>query len=226
MRDTTLNLIAVSIFGLTMMALLGPVVDLSPAITAITVVGLLGVVTVDQLGLDGRVGNIVVDTLAWTSEDHRQRVIHHEAGHFLVAELLGIPVMDYSLNTWEAWRRGLPGQGGVVFDTQALDKHLAEGGIPAAIIDAYGKVWMAGIAAEQLVYGSATGGNDDRLKFNILWQQLGRSPAEGQLKQRWSALQAKTLLEKHESTYYSLVNAMASRASIDDCRGLIQAGCS
>ena len=223
MRDTTLNLIAITIFGLTMMALLGPMVDLSPAVVAIAVVGILGVATVDQLGLEGRAGNIFLDILAWTSEDHRQRVLHHEAGHFLVAELLGIPVVNYSLNTWDAWRRGIPGQGGVVFDIQGLEEPLATGRLPALTVDAYGQVWMAGIAAEQMVYGTASGGQDDRLKFTQLWQQMGRSPAEGQIKQRWSVLQAKTLLEQHEDTFHQLAQALANRASVTDCQRIIRA---
>lgn len=220
MRDTTLNLIAISIFGVTMMALLGPMVELSPAIPAVLIAGLLGAATLDQVGLNGRVGNILLDWLAWTSLDHRQRVIHHEAGHFLVASLLEIPVQDYTLSTWQAWKRGLPGQGGVIFDVDSLESEL-QTGLSAQTINRYSQVWMAGIAAEQLVYGAATGGNDDYQKLRVLWQALGRSPASSQVQQRWAILQAKTLLEKHESVYQTLCSAMAEALPVSECRALI-----
>lgn len=221
MRDTTLNLIAISIFSVTMMALLGPVLHLSPAVPAVIIAGLLGMATLDQVGLDGRIGNILVDWLAWTSPEYRERVIHHEAGHFLVASLLDIPVRDYTLSTWQAWRQGLPGQGGVVFDTQSLEVELQAGGISAQTVNRYTQVWMAGIAAEQLVYGSATGGSDDMQKLRIFWQALGRTPASVQVQQRWSILQAKTLLEKNQGAFEALCQAMAEATPASDCLALI-----
>lgn len=223
MRDTTLNLIAISIFGVTMMALLGPMLHLSPAVPAVIIVGLLGTATLDQLGLEGRIGNIVVDWLAWLSPQERERVTYHEAGHFLVASLLGIPVQDYTLSTWQAWKKGLPGQGGVIFDVSGLDEELTIT-ISAHTINRYCQIWMAGIAAEQIIYGGSTGGNDDCQRLNQLWQSLGRSPASAQIQQRWALLQAKTLIEKHEDLLQSLYQAMAIATPVADCQTLIAEG--
>lgn len=223
MRDTTLNLIALSVFSFTMMSLLGPLMSLPAVVPAVTAAGLLGLATLDQLSLQGRLGNILVDGFAWTSSEHRQRVLCHEAGHFLVASLLGIPVVAYSLNTWEAWRRGLPGQGGVVFDTQVLAADLDQGQISRDLLERYYRVWMAGIAAEQTVYGEALGGSDDRQKFVQLWQQMGRPAAEGAVQQRWAILQAKSLIATHQATFEALVAAMGRRESVEACRALIQA---
>lgn len=220
MRDTTLNAVAVVIFAVTMASLLGPLVSLSPAVVAVFVAVGLGVFSLDQLGLGGRIGNILMDAVAWTSGDHRQRVLHHEAGHFLAAVLLEIPVEAYTLNTWEAWRRGIPGQGGVVFgpsDPAALTRLTPQS------IDRYCQVWMAGMAAEQMVYGDAQGGGDDTAALGQFWLALGRSPAEVPLKQRWATLQAKTLLEKHRDAFEALVTAMGDRASVADCCALITA---
>lgn len=223
MRDTTLNLIAVSVFGVTMISLLGPLISLSPVVPAVVTVGMIGLVTLDQLGLQGRVGNIVVDWFSWASPEYRQRLLYHEAGHFLVATLLGIPVVAYSLNTWEAWKQGLPGQGGVVFDTQELEQTIAQGQIPAQLLDRYCRVWMAGIAAEQLAYGNSIGGTDDRLKFSQLWQQMNRPAAEAQTKQRWAVLQAKTLIEANRAVLEALVEALEQRQPVDVCQQIIQA---
>lgn len=223
MRDSTLNLIAVSVFSLTLLSLLGPLLELSPVVPALVTVALMGAVSLDQLGLDGRLGNLLIDGFSWASPEHRQRVLHHEAGHFLVANLLDIPVAAYSLNTWEAWRQGLPGQGGIVFEIDDLEQAWATGQLSAQTLDRYCRVWMAGIAAEQVVYGNAVGGFDDRQKFVQLWQQLDRPAAEGQLKQRWAVLQAKTLLETHQSAYRALVSAMEQRQPVAVCQQIIQA---
>ncbi len=222
MRDTTLNTIAIVIFLTTMASLLGPLVHLSPAVVAGVAATGLGVFTLDQLNLQGRLGNLLTDSLAWLSPDHRQRVLHHEAGHFLAAVLLDIPVDAYTLTTWEAWKRGLPGQGGVIFGFNDTDpKTLQERQTPQWL-DRYCQVWMAGIAAEQMVYGNALGGDDDVRALTLLWQGLGRSATESSIKQRWAALQAKTLLEKHQAAFETLVEAMAARQPVDICRELIQ----
>jgi hypothetical protein len=222
MRDTTLNTIAIAIFGVTMVSLLGPMLQISPAVPAVFAAVGLGVFTVDQLGLNGRIGNILTDWLAWADPEHRQRVLHHEAGHFLAAVLLEIPVEAYTLTAWEAWKQGLPGQGGVLFGPNTLTPDHATGNFTPQWIDRYCQVWMAGIAAEQMIYGNAQGGGDDRRALTLLWQALDRPAAEGVIKQRWAALQAKTLLEKHRNTFEALASAMAERASVEDCRRIIQ----
>lgn len=220
MRDTTLNALAITIFGVTMASLLGPLVNLSPAVVAVFVAVGLGIASLDQLGLGGRIGSIAMDSLAWTSPDHRQRVLHHEAGHFLAAVLLEFPVETYTLNAWESWRQGIAGQGGVVFGPSD-PATAAQQWLTPQVVDRYCQVWMAGIAAEQLIYGNAEGGDEDTLALGRFWSALGRSPAEIPLKQRWAALQAKTLLEKHRNAFDALVTAMGDRAPVATCCDII-----
>ena len=220
MGQVTLNLIAITIFLTTMAALLGPLVHISPGVPAIAIVTVLGLAIADQFSWQGTLGNLVVGSLSWLAPEQRQRVIRHEAGHFLVAHLLGIPVTDYSLTAWEAWRKGFPGQGGVQFDTAALETPLATGQLPAQLLNRYCTVWMAGIAAEQLAYGDALGGQDDGQKLTGVWQQLGRSQPATQ--QRWAILQARTLLEQHPTAYAALVQALATGESVSDCQALLQ----
>jgi hypothetical protein len=221
MRDTTLNAVAIVIFGVTMASLLGPMVELSPAVVAVFAAVGLGVFSVDQLGLGGRIGGILMNAVAWTSAEHRQRVLHHEAGHFLAAVLLDLPVETYTLNAWESWQQGIPGEGGVVFGPRDPATAAAATVTPQSI-DRYCQVWMAGIAAEQMVYGTVEGGDDDLRSLGMFWNALGRSPAEVPLKQRWATLQAKTLLEKHRDAFDALVVAMAERATVEDCRAAIE----
>lgn len=218
MSQTALNLVAITIFTLVMSTLLGPWLHLSPVVPAIAAFGLLGLATVDTLGWQGQGATLLVDWVARFSPDHRDRVLRHEAGHFLVAHLLNIPITGYTLSAWEAFRQGQPGQGGVSFSSQELDAELERGVLSDQLIDRYCTVWMAGIAAESLLYGSAEGGGDDRQKFRILWTQLRRSPEQGLLKEKWALLQAKTLIETHRAAYDALVDAMTSRLPPAECR--------
>lgn len=221
MNQLSLNLIAITIFALVITSLLGPLVHLSPAVPAIAIAAILGLGTIDTWSFQGQGRVLLLDSLARFSPDYRDRVIRHEAGHFLAAHLLNIPVTSYTLGAWEAWRQGQAGAGGVSFDTTALEAEIAGGTISAQTIDRLCTVWMAGVAAEDLVYGAAEGGGDDRAKLALLWQQLRRSPTEAQLKARWATLQAKTLLEANQPAYEALVKAMQDRASVQECVALV-----
>ncbi len=222
MGQLTLNLVAITIFLVTMATLLGPLLKIPQAVPVIAIATVLSIAVLDQACWNGIIGNLLTDRVSRFSEEKRQRVLHHEAGHFLVAFLLDIPVTDYSLTAWDAWRKGLPGIGGVQFDTTSLEEPLAAGQIPAQVLNRYCTVWMAGIAAEKKVYGEAKGGQDDRQKFGILWQQLQRPFQEGQVRQRWAVLQAKSLLDKHADAYTSLVTAMAEGTPAAECITLLE----
>lgn len=217
MSQTSLNVVAITIFALVMSTLLGPLVHLSPAIPAVAVAGVLGLGAIDTFGWQGQGSTLLLDWVARFSADHRARVVRHEAGHFLVAHLLGIPVTGYTLSAWEAFRQGLPGQGGVSFDCQELDAELEQKTLSAQLVDRFGTVWMAGAAAEVLVYGNAEGGADDRQKFRVLWSQLQRPGQEGILKERLASLQAKTLLQANWTAYEALVAAIEQRVSVEAC---------
>ncbi|NJL36679.1 MAG: ATP-dependent Zn protease [Leptolyngbyaceae cyanobacterium SM1_4_3] len=222
MSQTTLNLVAITIFTLVMSSLLGPLVNLSPVVPAIAVFGLLGVATLDTISWQGRGGTLLIDWLARFSPQHRERVIRHEAGHFLVAHLLEISITGYTLSAWEAFRQGQPGLGGVSFDSQELNTELEKGILSAQLVERYCTVWMAGTAAEKLVYGNAEGGADDRQKLRILWTQLKRPLSECETKERWASLQARSLLEAHQPAYEKLVTAMTQAEPVSKCRELIE----
>ncbi|MGF1513918.1 MAG: ATP-dependent Zn protease [Elainellaceae cyanobacterium] len=222
MSQTTLNLAAIAIFSITMTSLIGPLVGVSPAVPATVAAAMLAAATLDRFGFEGRGGTLVIDWFARFSPDHRMRVIHHEAGHFLVAHLMDIPVTGYTLTAWEALRQGRQGRGGVEFDTQEVETYLRRGELPAEVVERYGSVWMAGIAAEQLVYGNAQGGGDDCQIVRQLWQQL-KQPGQAETRIRWGQLKAKTLLEANWPAYESLVEAMSQRESLAQCIQAISA---
>ncbi|NWF60311.1 MAG: ATP-dependent Zn protease [Fischerella sp.] len=217
MSKTALNLIAISVFVMTLSSLLGPLFNLSPTVPALATFTILGIATLDAFSLQGKGGNILLDWIAGFSPEHRERIIHHEAGHFLVAYLLGIPVVGYTLSAWEAWRQKQPGQGGVSFDDEELASQLEKGTLSAQMLDRYCTVWMAGITAETLVYKNAEGGADDQTKLAGVLKSLGFSAFACDQKQRFCALQAKTLLQENWSVYQALVDAMRQRATVAEC---------
>lgn len=225
MNQLSLNLIAITVFGMTMSALLGPLVNLSPTIPAVMTAGLLGFAALDTFGWQGQGSTILMDWFAGFSVEHRDRVLRHEAGHFLVAQRLQIPVTNYTLNAWEAFRKGQAGRGGVEFDTQELEKELQAGSLSAHLLDRYCTIWMAGSAAEHLVYGDVQGGQDDFQKLRFVLNQLRFTNSASQQKERWSALQAKTLLQEHWDAYEALVAAMQRRASVSECIHLLEQHC-
>ena len=243
MNPTTLNLLSISVFAFVLLSLVGPLVNISPAFTATLTAAIAGIFAIDRFAAKGAGGNLLIDLVSSQSSEYRQRIIHHEAGHFLVAHLLGIPIQSYTLSAWESIRAGLPGLGGVIVDTTviaptlstvkpsiepavnptATDKASANGTtapIPLRQLNQYCIVWMAGIAAEKRTYGSAQGGLDDELRLQQLWQQIppnARATANPSTQTRWALLQAETLIEKHPYAYDALVTAMTQRQPVQTC---------
>ena len=225
MNNTALNVIAIGIFFTTMTSLLTPVLNISPAIPAGFAATVLGLLTVDTFSWQGKGATIFLDWVASFSPAHRQRIIRHEAGHFLTAYFLGIPITGYTLSPWEAWRQGQPGLGGVAFDTESLfDKTPATGDV-RLILDRFCTVWMAGIAAEEMFYPESEGGGDDRQKIREALATFGYPAKTGKQKQRWAQLQANTMLSKYRQAYDALVEAMTNRASVEECTQAIQENC-
>lgn len=222
MSQTSLNLIAISVFVLTLSSLLGPLFNLSPVVPAIATFGLLGLATLDSLSFQGKGGTLLLDWLASASPRHHERIVRHEAGHFLVAHLLGIPVTSYALNAWEALKQRQSGLGGVRFDDRELASQIEQGTLKAQLLDRYCTIWMAGVAAETLVYGSAEGGADDRQKIRTVLTPLGFSASACDQKQRWATLQARTLLQANWSAYEGLVGAMQQCADVSECYRVIE----
>ncbi len=217
MSQTSLNLLAIAIFTLTITSLLSPMLDISPFFPATATFGLLGLATVDRFAWSGQGGNLLVDYFAQWSEEHRQRVLHHEAGHFLVAYLLGVPVTGYALTAWEARQQGNQAAGGVRFDDQRIQAQLEEGVIGSDIVERYCQVWMAGGAAEQMAFGDVEGGVDDVMKLRGLLNELKYSPQMLEQKERWAAFQAKQMIERNDDGYEALKAAMAERKPVEDC---------
>lgn len=221
MSQTAINLVAIFVFLMTLSSLLGPLIHLSPTIPALATVTFLGIATLDNFSFQGKGGTIVLDLVARFSPEYKERILHHEAGHFLVAHLLEIPVTGYTLSAWEAWKKGQPGQGGITLEDGELTAQIEKGQITAQMLDRYCTIWMAGIAAETLFFNSSEGGNDDKSKLIEVLRVIGFSEAGYQQKQRFHLLQSKTLIQENWESYQALVAAMRERVSVVECLEII-----
>jgi hypothetical protein len=220
MSQTTLNLVAIAIFVFTMSSVFAPLVDYSQTIPAAGAFGLLGLLAADRWGFEGQGATLFVDWVARRSPEYRDRIAYHEAGHFLVAYLLDIPVTNYALTAWEAYRQGHPARGGVEFS----DEHLVAKSqwLSSSMLKNYFTVWMAGIAAEKLVYDKAEGGGDDLQKLRAVLAATEPSSFNQKQKERLASEQARTLLQAHWKAYSLLVEAMKQRQPVSECYQLLE----
>jgi hypothetical protein len=222
MNQLSLNVLALTIFGMTLSVLLAPLLHVSEGFVAVTIMSIVGFTTIDAFAWKGKAATIFLDRIARFSKAHRDRVIRHEAGHFLIAHNLGFEVTDYSLSAWEAFRKGNGGQGGVQFDASAVDRTIATGGEAATqMLDRLCTIWMAGIAAEQIEYGTVEGGEDDRFTMAQALIELKLPSTSIANKQRTATMQAKNLLEANQTAYQALVAALESRATVGECYAAI-----
>jgi hypothetical protein len=209
-KQISLNLVAICIFGMTLSSLVAPLVKVSSTIPILIIFAIVVITTVDGLILKSILATLVLDAIAGTSPAYRQRIVHHEAGHFLVAYLLGIPITGYTLSAWESFRQGRSAQGGVMFAPPQTD-------ISSQLLQQYCTVWMAGIAAEKLMYDRAEGGSEDRQKLRGILFIAGNQQQEIVRQENSAALQAKTLIQTHWEAYQALVIKMSERATVNDC---------
>ena len=223
MPQTALNLVAVGIFTMTMSTLLGPIFNISPFVPAAATFGILSLATVDTLSWNSRGVSLLLDLFA--SAEQRQRIIQHEAGHFLTAYFLGIPITGYTLSAWEVIKQGQLGRGGVSFDTEALNIQPFDHQQMRLTLDRFCTVWMAGIAAEKLTYGNTQGGQEDRSQLKQALMMAGVPEIAYPLKERWAQLQATNLLTRHQQSYKALIEAMKQNASVEECCTVIQENC-
>ena len=156
-------------------------------------------------------------------------VREHEAGHFLVAYLLGCPIEACLLDVWRAARDSrFAGAAGTVFFDPALGAAMNGGRITREIIDRYSVVVMAGIAAEAAQNQRAEGGQADETALVQLLASLdgGKSWDLGRIQNqaRWASSQALLLLREHGEAYVALCEALERGESVGECVVAIEKG--
>mmetsp|Transcript_29767 Transcript_29767/g.57451 ORF Transcript_29767/g.57451 Transcript_29767/m.57451 type:complete len:513 (-) Transcript_29767:249-1787(-) len=188
--------------------------------------GVVGLALVaDRLAL----GGVGIEVLARTvNPNYQKTVIKHEAGHFLVAYLLGCPIEACLLDPLAAARDArFPGAAGTVFFDPNLASAMRKGVLPRSLVDKYSVIVMAGIAAEAEANGRAEGGRADEEALLRLLASLDRGSSwdlgRARNQARWAASSAVLLIRAHRDSYNALCDRLASGASIGKCIAAIEA---
>ncbi|KAF8069779.1 hypothetical protein N665_1136s0013 [Sinapis alba] len=106
--------------------LLSQDIDVRPNLAA-----LLGLAFMDSLLL----GGTCFAQISCYWPPHKRRVIVHEAGHLLVAYLMGCPIRGVILDPIVAMQMGVQGQAGTQFWDQKMESEIAEGRLSGTSFD-------------------------------------------------------------------------------------------
>ena len=216
--------LAIAVFGVSLFVLLSPVLGSNEWLPVGATSLLFGTVFFDRVAMQGRFASLLGARWGWSAA-RQERVLFHEAGHLLAACCLEIPVLDYALDPWDAFRKGYPGYGGIQLDDSVWQAWLASGSMTRRDVERYSIMWMAGGVAERQQMGDTMGDRDDRLKLQQLVGTLRRSgqSLDPGYMQRWARLQARSLLEEQAQAYDVAVSSMRDGLAIEDCMVSINA---
>ncbi|KAF8651318.1 hypothetical protein HU200_063574 [Digitaria exilis] len=142
--------------------------------------------------------------------DNQERIARHEAAHFLVAYLIGLPILGYSLDI---------GKEHVNLIDEQLQKLIYSGQLDGKELDRLAVVSMAGLAAEGLEYDKVVGQSADLFTLqrfiNRTKPQLSKDQQQNLT--RWAVLFAASLLKNNKAAHEALMSAMSQKANVLEC---------
>ncbi|GFQ06043.1 hypothetical protein PHJA_002748300 [Phtheirospermum japonicum] len=171
-----------------------------------TVVGTTGFLGV----LAGQLPGAAIGGFSLFFPDYKERISRHEAAHFLVAYLLGLPILGYSLDI---------GKEHVNLIDQRLEKLIYSGQLDAKELDRLAIVAMAGLAAEGLQYDKVVGQSADLFSLQrfINRSKPQLSKEQQQNLTRWAVLFAASLIKNNRVLHEVLMSAMSKKATVVEC---------
>jgi len=186
-----------------LLAIGGPLLGISPAWIALLAALALGALTFDAARFGGRGGLLLAEALPG-GEARLRRIAIHEAGHVLVATEEAMPIGQVRVGTLACLRAGLNTNGSTELEPPAHAK------LPEAELRRWSRVLQAGMAAEQLVYGESLGGADDRALLGRLWGLSGFDVAMAQREQRRARREVDQLLKQRQAALESEAERLLS----------------
>ncbi|PHU27407.1 hypothetical protein BC332_05739 [Capsicum chinense] len=199
--------------------------DLSPQQILFVSLGVLFLWTLDLVSFNGGVGALVLDTIGHTfSQKYHNRVIQHEAGHFLIAYLLGILPKGYTLTSLDALKKqgSLNIQAGTAFVDFEFTEEVNSGKVTATMLNRFSCIALAGVATEYLLFGYAEGGLSDINQLDALLKSLGFTQKKADSQVRWAVLNTIFILRRHEKARAKLAEAMTKGKSVVVCIDTIE----
>ena len=186
-------------------AILGPALGLSPWIVTL-IAGLgLGGLTLDAARFGGRGGHVLAEALPG-GRARMRRIAIHEAGHLLVARQEEMAVRQVLVGSLACLRAGLNTSGSTELEPPAHAK------LPAEELRRWSRVLQAGMVAEQLIYGQSVGGNDDRALLGRLWGLSGQDVDTAQREQRRARREVEAQLRASEQQLQAEADALLALA--------------
>ena len=186
-------------------AILGPALGLSPWIVTL-IAGLgLGGLTLDAARFGGRGGHVLAEALPG-GRARLRRIAIHEAGHLLVARQEEMAVRQVLVGSLACLRAGLNTSGSTELEPPAHAK------LPAEELRRWSRVLQAGMVAEQLIYGQSVGGNDDRALLGRLWGLSGQDVDTAQREQRRARREVEAQLRASEQQLQAEADALLALA--------------
>ena len=186
-------------------AILGPALGLSPWILTL-IAGLgLGGLTLDAARFGGRGGHLLAEALPG-GRARLRRIAIHEAGHLLVARQEEMAVRQVLVGSLACLRAGLNTSGSTELEPPAHAK------LPAEELRRWSRVLQAGMVAEQLIYGQSVGGNDDRALLGRLWGLSGQDVDTAQREQRRARREVEAQLRASEQQLRAEADALLALA--------------
>ena len=190
---------------ISLVAILGPALGLSPWIVTL-IAGLgLGGLTLDAARFGGRGGHVLAEALPG-GRARLRRIAIHEAGHLLVARQEEMAVRQVLVGSLACLRAGLNTSGSTELEPPAHAK------LPAEELRRWSRVLQAGMVAEQLIYGQSVGGNDDRALLGRLWGLSGQDVDTAQREQRRARREVEAQLRASEQQLQAEADALLALA--------------
>jgi len=177
-----------AVFGVSVVAVVGPALGLSPWVPTLATGLVLAALTADAALLGGRGGHVVAEALPG-GHARLRRIAIHEAAHYLVAQAEAVPVRRVLVGSWAALQSGVNGGGSTEFELPAAAK------MPLPELRRWSRVLQAGMVAEDLIYGSSAGGADDRAQLGRLWGLSGYDVTTAQREQRQARREVQSWLK-------------------------------
>jgi len=189
--DNTALSAGLAVLTVSLAAVFGPFLGISPGWTTVLTAFALGALSLDAARLGGRGGHLLAEALPG-GKARLRRVARHEAGHALVAQAEGLEVRRVLVGSLAALQAGLACGGSTEFDPPATAR------LPLDDLRRWSRVLLAGMAAEDLLYGESVGGADDRALLGRLWGLSGQDVATAQLEQRRARREVGQWLRQHQ----------------------------
>ncbi|CAH9073561.1 unnamed protein product [Cuscuta epithymum] len=196
--------------------------------------------TFDSVSFNGGLSALVLDTIGHTlSQKYHNRVTKHEAGHFLIAYLLGVLPKGYTLTSLEAFKKegSLNVQAGTAFVDFEFIEEVNKGQVSATMLNRFSCIALAGVATEYLLFGCAEGGLADinqgcewlikknppvTLQLDMLLRSLGFTQKKTDSQVRWAVLNTIIILRRHDNALAKLAEVMSEGRSVGSCIDTIE----